>query len=245
MASSAFARSVGQGAQALQQLLFLAPGRLPPLFEAPLGLAGREVPDVVEDQRHERGGALAPSWPGDVDLADAAHAVLLEVGPDRFLRFPPARELRQLVQEGLVLATLVLDVLQERHDVRMRANHVRDVQQRQPHLRRDVAGGGQRERVGRVLLAQPRLQLLVEPPRGLHPRHDRPMAQRIAEDSLVLLEGLQQKVEQRRPGLRLDVALQGGDRDPVALDQLGDDRRIGVDLSGRAPDRRPARAGGL
>jgi len=213
------------------------------LFEAPLGLAWREVPDVVEDQRHERGGALAPAWPGDVDLADASHAVLLEVGPDRFLRFPPARELRQLVQEGLVLATLVRDVLQEPHDVRMRANHVRDVQQRQPHLRRDVAGGGQRERVGRVLLAHPRLQLLVEPPRGLHPRHDRPMAQRIAEDSLVVLEGLQQKVEQLWPGLRLDVALPGGDRGPVALDQLGDDRRIGVDLSGRAPDQRPGVGG--
>jgi hypothetical protein len=68
------------------------------------------------------------------------------------------------------------------------------------------------------------------------------MAQRIAEDALVLLEGRQQKVEQRWSGLRLDVALQGGDRDLVALDQLGDDRRIGLEVSGRAPDRRPTRA---
>jgi hypothetical protein len=36
----------------------------------------------------------------------------------------------------------------------------------------------------------------------------------------VLLEGLQQEVEQRRPGLRLDLAPQGGDRGPVTLDQL-------------------------
>ena len=75
---------------------------------------------------------------------------------------PPA-SVGQLVQEALVL-----DVLQESHHLRMRADHVRDVQERQPHLRRDVVGDGLRERVGRVLLAQPRLQLLVEPPGGLH-----------------------------------------------------------------------------
>ena len=64
----------------------------------------------------------------------------------------PPGELGQLVQEALVL-----DVLQEGHHLRMRADHVRDVQERQPHLRRDVVGDGLRERVGRVLLAQPRL----------------------------------------------------------------------------------------
>jgi len=46
----------------------------------------------------------------------------------------------------------------------MRADHVRDVQERQPHFRRDVVGDGLRERVDRVLLPQPRLQPLVEPP---------------------------------------------------------------------------------
>ena len=85
--------------------------------------------------------------------------------PDGVPRLRPARELGQLVQEAVVL-----DVLQERHDLRMRADRVRDVQQRQPHLRRDVVGDGLRQRVGRVLLAQPLLQLLVEPPRGLHRR---------------------------------------------------------------------------
>src|SRR5664280_1461866 len=70
-----------------------------------------------------------------------------------------ARELDQLGQE-----TLVLDVLQKCHHVRIRADHVRDVQERQPHLRRDVVGNGLSKRVGRVLLAQPRLQLVVKPP---------------------------------------------------------------------------------
>ena len=66
---------------------------------------------------------LAPTRPRDVDLADAAHAVLVEPGLDGVSRSATARELGQLVQE-----TLVLDVLQKRHHVRMRADHVSDVQ---------------------------------------------------------------------------------------------------------------------
>ena len=118
-------------------------------------------------------------------------------------RFPPARELGQLVEK-----ILILDVLQKGHHLRMRADHVRDVQQRQPHLRRDVVGDGLRERVRRVLLPQPRLQLVVEPPGGLHPRHDHLHASRIELDPLQLLDVRQDEVEERRSGLRLDVALQ-------------------------------------
>src|SRR2546425_2871727 len=102
--------SVWQDPQALQQLLFLLPGLLPPLLEAPLAGARLEVLDVAEDYGHERGGAFAPTQPRDVDLADAAHAVLVEVGPDGVAGFPPALELDQLVQEALVL-----DVLQKGH----------------------------------------------------------------------------------------------------------------------------------
>jgi hypothetical protein len=118
---------------------------------------------------------------------------------------PPA-EPGQLVQE-----TLVLDVVQKRHHVRMRADHVRDVQERQPHLRCDVMGNGLRERVSRVLLAQPRLQLIVEPPRGLHRRHEHLMALRIEQDPLQLLDVRLDEVEQRLSGLRPDVAFRGGD----------------------------------
>ena len=124
----------------------------------------------------------------------------------------------------------------------MRADHVRDVQERQPHLRRDVVRDGLRERVGRVLLAQPRLQLLVEPPGGLHRRHEHLMALRIEQDPLQLLDVRQDEVEQRRSGLRPDVALQGGDGGLAALDQLGDDGRIGLDRGGGAA-RRPSRSG--
>ena len=127
---------------------------------------------------------------------------------------------------------------QKGHHVRMRADHVRDVQERQPHLRRDVVRDRLRERVGRVLLAQPRLQLVVEPPRGLHPRHDHLHASRIELDPLQLLDVRQDEVEQRRSGLRLDVALQRGDGRLAALDQLGEDGRIGLDRGGRAAARR-------
>ena len=141
----------------------------------------------------------------------------------------PPSSVGQLVEEAVVL-----DVLQKRHHLRMRADHVRDVQERQPHLRRDVVGDGLRERVGRVLLAQPRLQLLVEPPGRLHRRHEHLMALRIEQDPLQLLDVRQDEVEQRRSGLRPDVALQGGDGGLAALDQLGDDGRIGLDRGRRA-----------
>ena len=122
---------------------------------------------------------------------------------------------------------------QERHHLRMRADHVGDVQERQPHLRRDVVGDGLRERVGRVLLAEPRLQLVVEPPGGLHRRHEHLMALRIEQDPPQLLDVGQDEVEQRRSGPRPDVALQGGDGGLAARDQVGDDRRIGLDRGGR------------
>ena len=115
----------------------------------------------------------------------------------------PPGELGQLVQEAVVL-----DLLQERHHVGMRADHVRDVQEREPHLGRDVVGDGLRERVGRVLLAQPRLQLVVQPPRGLHRRHDHLMALRIEQDPPQLLDVRQDEVEQRLARLRPDVAFQ-------------------------------------
>ncbi|CCF83973.1 hypothetical protein NITHO_2930003 [Nitrolancea hollandica Lb] len=123
----------------------------------------------------------------------------------------------------------------------MRADRVRDVQQRQPHLRRDVVRDGLRERVGCVLLAQPCLQLVVERPGGLHPRHDHLMALRIEQDPPQLLDVRHDEVEQRRSGLRPDVALQGGDGGLAASDRLGDDGRIGLDWGWRgAASRRPA-----
>ncbi len=175
---------------------------MPPLLEAPLGFAWLEVLDIAENHGHEHGGSFAPTRPRDVDLADAAHAVLLKPGPDGVSGFPPTLELEQLIQEALVL-----DVVQEGHHLWMLADGVRDVQQRQAHLRRDVVGDGPRERVGGVLFAQPRLQLVVEPPGGLHSRHDHLKALRIEQEPFQFLDVRQDEVEQRRSGLRPDVAL--------------------------------------
>jgi hypothetical protein len=120
------------------------------------------------------------------------------------------------------------DVLQKRHDLRMRGEDVCDLKERQPHLRADVVGDGLGERVGRILLTEPRLHLFVEPPRGLHPGQDHLMARRIEQDPLRLPEILQDEAGQRGSGLRVDVPLRG-DGGLGAPNQVGDDRRIGLD----------------
>lgn len=138
------------------------------------------------------------------------------------------RELRQLVEE-----VVVHDAFEEGHHLWMRADHVRDVEEREPHLRRHVVGHGLREDVGRVLLAQPLLQMLVEPHRGLHRLREHPMAERIEQDPLQLRDVFQDEVEQRCSRPRPDVACHGGVRSLAALDQVGDDRRIGLDRDWR------------
>src|SRR5467141_5284868 len=92
-----FLLSLRQGPQALQQLLFLRPRLLPPLLKASLAGARLEVLDVAEEHGDQRGGPFAPTRPGDVDLADAAHAVPIEKASNRAPRFPTACQRRQLV----------------------------------------------------------------------------------------------------------------------------------------------------
>ena len=65
------------------------------------------------------------------------------------------------------------------------------------------------------------------------------MALRIEQDPLQLLDVLQDEVEERRSGLRPDVALQRGDGGLGAPDQLGDDGRIRLDRGWRVACRRP------
>jgi hypothetical protein len=68
------------------------------------------------------------------------------------------------------------------------------------------------------------------------------MALRIEQDPLQLLDVRHNEVDQHGSGLRPDVAFHRGDGGPAALDQLGDDGRIGLDRGWRAACRRPARA---
>ena len=158
----------------------------------------------------------------------------VEPVPDRVPRLAPAVELGQPAVEEAV----VLDVLQERHHLRVGPDHVRDVQERQAHLRGDVVRDGQRQRVGHVLLAQPLLQVLVQPPRGLHRAHEHLMAAGIDEEPLQLLDVLEDEVEQRRSGLRADLAPQFGERGLGLRDELGDDGRIGLERGRRGAGRR-------
>ena len=139
-------------------------------------------------------------------------------------RLLSALEFGQLVEEALVD-----DIVQEGDDFWIRADHVRDVQERETHLRRDVVGDRLCERVGRVLLAQPLFQLLVEPPRRFDRRHVDLMALGIEQDPLQFLEVLQDEVEQLWSRPRLDVAFQRGDGSLVPHDQRGDDGGIGLD----------------
>ncbi len=77
----------------------------------------------------------------------------------------------------------------------MRTDDVCDVQECQPHFRRDVVGHRLRERVGCVLLAQPFLQLVVEPPRRFHGRHEDRVAPGIKQDPLQFPDVGQDEVE--------------------------------------------------
>src|ERR1019366_2178657 len=92
------ALSVWQGQQARQHFLFLLPRLQLPMLEAPLASARLEVLDVAEEHGHEHGGAFAPTWPRDVDLADAAHAVLVEVGLNGISGCEPTFERRHRLQ---------------------------------------------------------------------------------------------------------------------------------------------------
>ena len=66
-----------------------SPRLLQPLLETPLASARLEVLHVAEDQRARARRAFAPARSRDVDLAGAAHAVLVEECPDGVARSAP------------------------------------------------------------------------------------------------------------------------------------------------------------
>ena len=148
-------------------------------------------------------GCSAPARPRDVHLADAAHSVPVEVGLDGVASLRPSLEPRELVQEAVVV-----DLLQELDQLGMGADHVRHVQEREPHLRGDVVRDRLRQPVRGILLTQPVLELLVQPPGSVHRRHEGLVAARIEQQTLELLEVGEDELEQLRPGLAADVVPQ-------------------------------------
>ena len=123
-------RPAGQFAETSQHLPFLLQGVPLAFGEPPHPRAGLEVLHIAEDHGRQRGGALAPPRPRDVDLANAAHAVLVQVGLDGGPGGRPARERGQLTEEVLVVPR----ALEKGHHGRVRADHVRDVEEREPHF---------------------------------------------------------------------------------------------------------------
>jgi hypothetical protein len=114
-------------AQPLQLLALLLVRFAEPLLELPLRGPGLEVADIAEDQRHEGDGVLTPSRPGDVDLADAPHPVLIEEGTDGVARLAATVHAGQLIEEAVAAGAF-----QECHHLGMAANGVGDVEQRAP-----------------------------------------------------------------------------------------------------------------
>lgn len=167
------------------------------LLEAAGTVAGLDVFDVAEDRGHEHRGLVAPPWPGDVDLAGAAHAVPVEVCPKGLARSRSARQIRQFVEEGVALRAFFGDAVQKRHNVSVRSDGVGDVEERQPHLRGDVVGDRLRKYVGGALLTQSRFEMFVEPPRRFESGHDDLGAPRIEQDPLQLGEVGQDEVKER------------------------------------------------
>ncbi len=194
------------------------------MLGTPLAGAGFEVLDVAEDHGQQCARTFAPTRPGDVDLADAAHAVLIEPTPDGVSSFTSARERRQLVEEPRAV-----DLFQKGDYVGMRSNHVRHIEQRESHFRRDVVRNGLRQGVGGVLLAQPVLQFLIEPRRGLDRGHEHPMTLPIEQNPPQLLNVRLNELEQRGSRPRRNLALERGDGVAAVRDQLIDDRWIGLD----------------
>jgi len=210
--------------QALEHLLLLGLRLESALLEPPLAGAGLEVPDVAEEEGDQGGGALAPSGPGDVDLPGAPHAVGVEEAGQGVPGLHPTRQPGQVVEEVIVPGPL-----QVGHHLRMRADDIGHVQQGQSHLRGDVAGRRLGQGIGRLLLAQPGLQVLVEPPAGVLERQDGLESLRVEQRPPQLLDVRPDEVEQRRPRQGPDVLPEGGDGGPAALDQPGDDGRIDLD----------------
>ena len=98
-------------------------------------------------------------------------------------------------------------------------------------------GHGLRESVDGVLVAQPCLHLLVDPPGGVQGRPDDLQAGGIEHDPLELKDVSGDEIEECRAGFGLDVVLQGGEGGSAALEQLVDDGPVGVDQRGHAGNR--------
>ena len=148
------------------------------------------------------GGSLAPARPRDVDLAGAAHAVLVEEGSEGVARRAAARDARELVEEAVVAqprpSTCCRNVTTSgcgriTSATSSSASPISDV---------TLCGTDCVSVSATFFSPSHSCEVLVEPPGGLHPRHDHLEAPRVEQDPLQLPEVGADEVEQRRSGHR-------------------------------------------
>lgn len=180
--------------QPLEHIAFLRERFVSSLLELSPTLARREHLHVAEDQRDQRRRCFGPTCPRDVELAGAAHAVLVEERGDPRERFGATLERSEPVEERFVVC-----VLEIRDDLRMRTDYVGDIEQRETHLGRVVVRRRLRQRIGGVRIAEPLLHVLVDPRGRAHRCADRGAALWFEQVFLQLLQVLQDELEQRRP----------------------------------------------
>ncbi len=133
---------------------------------------------------------------------------------------------------GQGVEVVVVGGAQDRHRLRVGADHVGHVQEGESHLGGDVVRDRERQGVGGVLLPQPRTQVLVEPERGVHRGREDPVAAWVEQQPTQLLEVRDDEVEEVRPVVGADVPRHGGQRVPAVRHQFLDEGRVGVEEVG-------------
>jgi hypothetical protein len=133
LVSSAFCSPSGKARKRSSTRCSFLQGFLPPLLEAPRAGARLEVLDVAEEHGHEHGGRSLQR--GRVmSISPTPRMPYFRASLNCVSRLTPTASLGSLLRN-----TLIVDVPQKRHHLRIRADRVCYVHEREPHLRRDVA----------------------------------------------------------------------------------------------------------
>src|SRR5262245_39643581 len=103
-------------------------------------LAGHAALEVARDGGDQRSRVLPPPWTGDVDLARASHAVMVQESREGAPGLLSAWQVTRIVPEWPIARDS-----QELYGSRMGPHDVRHVTQSEPHLRRHVAARGPAE----------------------------------------------------------------------------------------------------
>lgn len=130
---SCFLFPVRQLPDSPDKLLFFFKRFLSPLLKFLLAGIRRKVFDVAQNHGDEHIRVFTPARSRQINFSGTAHAVFVEIGLDRVMRLLSALYLSQSIHKVLRLC-----VLQIVNDLWIRANHIGNIEERQPHFRRNV-----------------------------------------------------------------------------------------------------------